>query len=294
MPMEPIVSKHTNDLECTCTMQPSGAPEALHGRSEQPQSAVSMLPERLTRARNASHTPPRLWQEALRRRVRIEAGNGRKPAQSSSSRPPDHDWDVTNRLHRLLNRRPANQTPLKTRGTHPTRASAVTPAKTRTPTDATPPCIIQKPPPAVSLFASRARSPVCSSPPCSLPPSSALQPSPPADLLPPADTDDTRCFSTPAGAWYRPEPDAPRGRLMSLLMSAHCFFNLSSFLYSHCPPLVRVGLCGHKGALPCRGEHGPHRPTRTHTSCRRLEQPPNRPVHACEPPRAHAAFGKMP
>ena len=146
------------------------------------------------------------------------------------------------------------------------------------------------------LFASRAptRSPVCSSPPCSLPPSSALQPSPPADLLPPADTDDTRCFSTPAGAWYRPEPDAPRGRLMSLLMSAHCFFNLSSFLYSHCPPLVRVGLCGHKGALPCRGEHGPHRPTRTHTSCRRLEQPPNRPVHACEPPRAHAAFGKMP
>ena len=131
-------------------MQPSGAPEALQGRSEQPQSAVSMLPERLTRARNASHTPPRLWQEVRRPRVRIEAGDGRKPAQSSSSRPPDHDWDVTNRLHRLLNRRPANQTPLKTRGTHPTRASAVKPAKTRTPTDATPPCITQKPPPAVS------------------------------------------------------------------------------------------------------------------------------------------------
>ena len=131
-------------------MQPSGAPEALQGRSEQPQSAVSMLPERLTRARNASHTPPRLWQEVRRPRVRIEAGNGRKPAQSSSSRPPDHDWDVTNRLHRLLNRHPANQTPLKTRGTHPSRASAVKPAKTRTPTDATPPCITQKPPPAVS------------------------------------------------------------------------------------------------------------------------------------------------
>ena len=57
---------------------------------------------------------------------------------------------MTSRLHRLLNRHPANQTPLKTRGTHPTRASAVTPAKTRTPTDATPPCITQKPPPAVS------------------------------------------------------------------------------------------------------------------------------------------------
>ena len=93
--------------------------------------------------------------------------------------------------------------------------------------------------------------------------------------------------------WYRPDPDAPWGG--SCLHKCQRFvFKLSSLLYSHCPPLVRVGLCGHKGALPCRGEHGPHRPTRTHTSCRRLEQPPNRPVHACEPPRAHAAFGKMP
>jgi hypothetical protein len=42
------------------------------------------------------------------------------------------------------------------------------------------------------------------------------------------------------------------------LMSAHCLQLVKCFLYSHCPPPVCVGLCGHKDALPCRGEHGPH------------------------------------
>ena len=81
------------------------------------------------------------------------------------------------------------------------------------------------------------------------------------------------------------EPDAPWGGSCPYNCH-HIVFNWSNVLYSHCPPLFRVGLCGHKGALPCRGEHGPHRPTRTHTGCRRPEQPPNRPARM-RAPRAH-------